>query len=217
MCHEILKNQNRLICPECEKELHPISGARCMKCGRPVDKEEEYCKECGKHHAKFTQGKSVFLYNEKWKHSIEKYKYYGYREYGDFYAKAMFAFAGDSIARWNPDVILPVPLHRKKQKIRGFNQSAYLAERISRFSGIPYEENTIYKRCMTKSQKKLNAQERRKNLKGAFGLLREVRGKSFLVIDDVYTTGSTIEAVTECLLEGGAEKVYFLTLCMGIQ
>lgn len=188
-----------------------------MKCGRPVDKAEEYCKECGKRHVRFTQGKSIFLYNEKWKLSLERYKYYGCREYGDFYAKAMFAFARTSIEVWKPHRIIPVPLHKKKQKIRGFNQAAYLAERLSRLSGIPYDENIVYKRYMTKSQKKLNARERRENLKGAFGLLKDVKGMTVLVIDDVYTTGSTIDAITECLLEGGAEKVYFLTLCMGIQ
>lgn len=215
LCHKVLKDQSRLVCPECEATVKPISGPRCFKCGRPVGKDEEYCRECMAHPHSFTQGRGIFLYNDKMKASLIRYKYYGCREYGDFYAKAMYVFARQDLIRWRVQLIVPVPLHRKKQRMRGFNQAAYLAERISGYTGIPAELNLVIKTKNTKSQKKLNAGERRRNLKEAFHVQGQVEGRRILVIDDVYTTGSTVDAMAECLIEAGAAEVFFLTICIG--
>ena len=147
--------------------------------------------------------------------SVTRYKYYGCREYGDFYAKAMYRYAKMELREWKPDLIVPVPVHRSKERMRGFNQAAYLAERISRYTGIPADMGLVQKNIKTKSQKKLNALQRRKNLEKAFCVTGDVRGKDILVIDDVYTTGSTIDAMASCLKKKGAENVYFLTVCIG--
>ena len=144
-----------------------------------------------------------------------KYKYFGRREYGRFYAKAMCLYAGKELERWKPDIIVPVPLHWKKQRMRGFNQAAFLAEEISKLTGIPADAALVKKTKKTRSQKKLDAAQRRKNLKEAFQVSKEVKGKKILVVDDVYTTGSTMDAMASCLLEKGACKVWFLTLCIG--
>ena len=76
LCHQILKEKDRLICPECSGKVRPISGPRCMKCGRPVKMEEEYCEDCrkGAHH--FTEGRSIFWYGEIWRQSLVRFKYY---------------------------------------------------------------------------------------------------------------------------------------------
>ena len=116
--------------------------------------------------------------------------------------------------RWQPDVIVPVPLHRRKKRMRGFNQAADLAERTGKLLGIPVTEEIVYKIKETRSQKKLDADERKRNLKNAFRTVTPVKGLKILIVDDVYTTGSTMEAMSECLLEGGAEAVFFVTLCM---
>lgn len=215
MCHQILKDQNALICPECEENLQPVSGNLCFKCGKPVEKDREYCRDCGKTRRNFDQGRGIFLYDEKMKASLMKYKYFGCREYGDFYARAMCIFGKKEILRWKPDLIMPVPLHWKKKRMRGFNQSAYLAAGISRYTGIPADDTLVMKTHRTKSQKKLNARERQRNLREAFKMTERVDGMRILVIDDVYTTGSTMDAMAHCLKEAGAEKVYFLTLCIG--
>lgn len=188
-----------------------------MKCGKPVGEHEEYCRECREKPRAFTQGKGIFQYDAGWKLSLEKYKYYGCREYGDFYAQAMYLFSKKELSVWKPDLIVAVPLSRKKQRVRGFNQSLYLAERLGEKTGIPVDGDLVFKVRDTKSQKKLDASARRKNLKGAFGVKRRVDGKRILVIDDVYTTGSTMEEMASCLRRNGAEKVYFLTVCTGFQ
>lgn len=214
VCQKILKDQERMICPQCETMLHPIGHPRCFKCGKPVEKGE-YCRDCQKRKHMFEQGRGIFVYDSSMRRSVTRYKYYGCREYGDFYAKAMYRYAKMELREWKPDLIVPVPVHRSKERMRGFNQAAYLAERISRYTGIPADMGLVQKNIKTKSQKKLNALQRRKNLEKAFCVTGDVRGKDILVIDDVYTTGSTIDAMASCLKKKGAENVYFLTVCIG--
>ena len=116
-----------------------------MKCGKPVNETEEYCSECRHRERKFIRGRSVFLYNAQMKNSLLRYKYYGSREYGKYYAESMCRYVGRDIKSWRPDVIIPVPLHRRKKRMRGFNQAADLAERIGKILGIPVAEDVIYK------------------------------------------------------------------------
>ena len=214
VCHRILPDQTELVCPDCEKTLHPVEQPFCMKCGAPVAEGEEFCTDCSRTEHIYTCGRGIFSYNDVWKRSIEKYKYYGCREYGDFYADRMAKCAAGDVRRWRPDLLIPVPLHKKKQRIRGFNQSWYLASRIGKSFGIPAEESAVVKLRETKSQKKLSAEERRNNLKEAFSVRKPVSGKRILVVDDIYTTGSTMDAMAECLLRAGADEVFFLTFCI---
>lgn len=214
ICHRILKDQKSLICRECAVDLKPYSGPRCMKCGRPVKAEQEYCSECAGISRSFTQGRGIYLYDDRMRASLVKYKYYGRREYGDFYAAAMCRYAEKELRLWKPDLILPVPLHPAKQRQRGFNQAEYLADRIGDHFGIPVTAGILKKIRRTRSQKKLDAAERRRNLQGAFGTEDDLEGLDILIIDDVYTTGSTVDAASAALLEAGAERTFFLAICM---
>ena len=99
--------------------------------------------------------------------------------------------------------------------MRGFNQSAYLADRVGEQLQIPVAYGLVKKIRNTKSQKKLNAAQRKRNLADAFRAEENIRGLTVLVIDDVYTTGSTVDAMAQCLKGAGAEQVYFITLCAG--
>lgn len=214
VCQKILKDQRRMICPECEKTLRPIGHPRCYKCGKPVEKGE-YCRDCRDQHHMYEQGRGIFVYDGRMRRSITRYKYYGCREYGDFYAKAMYRYAFKELQNWKPDLIIPVPIHKDKKRMRGFNQAAYLAQKLSCYTGIPADENLVKKVIKTKSQKKLNAWQRRMNLERAFHVTGDLKDKNILIVDDVYTTGSTIDAMAVCLKKKGAENVYFLTVCIG--
>lgn len=215
VCHRILRDQKNLICPECEGVFQPITEDYCLKCGSPVKPEEEYCRECAGRRRSFDEGRGVFLYDQKMKKSLIRYKYYGCREYADYYALSMYRYGRRNILRWKPDVIIPVPLHRRKLRMRGFNQAGVLAERLGMLLDIPVSESALRKIRGTRSQKKLDAAERRKNLRQAFQAERRLDGLTVLLVDDVYTTGNTVESAAACLKEAGAEKVCFLTLCMG--
>lgn len=217
VCHQILPAKGILVCPSCQKILHPIVEDYCLRCGKPVKSAEEFCDECRGKHREFDRGRGVFLYNNKMRQSLLRYKYYGYREYGEYYADCICRYAGREIQTWKPDLILPVPMHPRKQRIRGFNQAADLAEKVGKIMGIPISDQIVCKTKVTPSQKKLSAAERKLNLRTAFQVTERLDGLRILVIDDVYTTGSTIEAMAHILRSAGADKVFFVTLCMGQQ
>ena len=204
-----------MICLDCAGDLRPVSGPRCYKCGKPVNGDEEYCRDCGAHPGAFDQGRGIFLYDDRMRYSIMKYKYFGCQEYSRFYGKALYIYGKDMLALWKPQIIIPVPLHRRKQRIRGFNQAELLAKELSRYAGIPVD-TAILKKCnATRSQKRLDAAERKKTLQKAFQVVGNPAGMRILLIDDVYTTGSTMDVLAKLLLEKGASHVYFLTLCIG--
>ena len=215
LCHRILRSSHELLCPDCAEEIRPISGPRCYKCGKPVKEDEEYCRDCSAHPGAFDQGRGIFHYDDRMKYSIMKYKYFGCREYSRFYGKAMYLYGREMLALWKPQVIVPVPLHWRKQRMRGFNQAELLAEKLSGYTGIPVDTRLLKKRHATKSQKKLDAAGRKKNLREAFQVAGNPAGKRILLIDDVYTTGSTMDVLSRALLEKGASHVFFLTLCIG--
>ena len=215
VCHQILGEQGILVCRECEDRLHPIITDYCLKCGRPVAAEVEFCQECRTSHREFDRGRGVFLYNNRMRQSLLHYKYYGNREYGEYYAASICRYMEREIRVWNPDLIIPVPMYPRKQRERGFNQAADLASRTGSMLGIPAPDWIVCKTRNTRSQKKLNAVERKQNLRAAFQVTERMSGLRVLVIDDVYTTGSTIEAMAHVLREAGAESVFFVTLCMG--
>ncbi len=217
LCHEALKDRNQLLCEKCAEKIRPFSGALCMKCGKPVKMEEEYCPVCRTDRHYFTEGRSIFPYGEAWRQSLVRFKYYGCREYGDFYAKAMSVYGKKYLERWKPQLIVPVPLHSAKKRMRGFNQAAYLAEKLSCYTGIPWTDSLVLKIRNTRSQKKLDAVHRRNNLRNAYEVTKELDDISILVVDDVYTTGSTMDAMAMCLTDAGAQAVYFLTVCAGRQ
>lgn len=215
VCHGILSDRGNLICPSCEKWLHPIVTDYCLKCGKPVKAEEELCGECRKSHREFDRGQSVFFYNDKMRQSLLRYKYYGNRDYAEYYAVSLCRYMEREIRMWKPDLIVPVPMHPRKQRERGFNQAADLAEKAGEILKIPMSDQVVQKTKATRSQKKLNAAERKQNLRMAFQATERLDGLRILVIDDVYTTGSTIEAMAHVLKAAGADKVFFVTLCTG--
>lgn len=206
-----------MVCGECAKSLIPIQEPFCKCCGKPVGQEDEYCRGCmAKKHA-FDQGRGIFLYDARMKESILKYKYGGRRQYGDFYAWSMCIYGEREVKRWKPDLIVPIPLHPRKQRRRGFNQAEYLAAKVGDYFSIPVDCSILKKTRDTKSQKKMDAGQRRVNLLGAFRAMKPVKGKKVMVIDDVYTTGSTVDAAASCLKGAGAYSVCFLTVCIGME
>lgn len=215
VCNQILAEKGVQICTACEKVLHPILTDYCLKCGRPVEAEMEYCPECRTARREFERGRGVFLYNNQMKRSLLRYKYYGNREYGEYYADSICRYMEREIRTWKPDLIVPVPMYPRKQRERGFNQAADLADRIGKQLEIPTADWIVRKSRNTKSQKKLNAVERKQNLRTAFEVTERVDGLKILVIDDVYTTGSTVEAMAHVLKKSGARMVFFVTLCTG--
>ncbi len=188
-----------------------------MKCGKPVDQEEEYCEDCLKYRHLFDCGRAAFLYTGEMRKSIYRMKFQNRRDYLDFYAASMIRAGEGYLQSWRPDVIAPIPMHWRKKAKRGYNQAELLSERISRMTGIPHNPHLL--RCvrMAGNQKELGREDRRKNLRGTFAAAGSSARfpERVLLVDDVYTTGSTMDEAARALKSAGASRITFLVLCTG--
>jgi ComF family protein len=148
--------------------------------------------------------------------SVYQFKYYNRRIFAEYYAKEWWRIYGDKLREWEIDVIIPIPLHRKRRRKRGYNQSEILAEELGKRCNVPVEHHSVVRVVNTRPQKELNDKERKKNLTQAFRVTNHwKKAKNVLLIDDIYTTGNTIDSVAQILKQKGAEKVYFLTISIG--
>lgn len=220
VCQEIIMPKGELVCADCYLELKLVKDPRCMKCGKPIDQEEkEYCFDCQKRQFHYEYGYGMWVYDEKMQHSIAAFKYKNKREYGDFYVSELLRHYQEKIRRMEVDVIVPVPVHAKKLRKRGYNQAALLAKGVGDALGIAVETNLLVRTKNTLPQKTLDDRERFRNLSEAFGINPNVKfdymDKKVLLIDDIYTTGSTIEVCTNVLLAAGVGKVYYISVCIG--
>ncbi len=151
--------------------------------------------------------------------AIHRWKYEGKGGLTSFFGKVL----GETFHRyWDPstvDLLLPVPLHVKRLRQRGFNQALLLAKELSRRTRIPYDKGLLRKRIATPPQMGLTGKEREKMIRGSFTIQREksVEGKRILLIDDVYTTGATVNECSKVLLKGGAERVDVITVAHALK
>lgn len=207
------------ICPECEKTLKFVSGPVCRKCGKELEeKNQEYCLSCRRHKRSFEWGAALLNYNEVSAGSMARVKYKNKREYLDYYSREMGKRLGNKISLMNADAFVPVPVHPSRKRARGFNQAEELARRLSRQTGIPVCSGLLVRSKKTAPQKGLTPGQRLKNLEQAFRVNREELDEdiaSVILVDDIYTTGSTIEACTRTLKDAGISSVYFLSVCIG--
>lgn len=217
VCDEVVPT-GAYCCMECRDTFHVIKEDFCMRCGKAIPANMEYCKDCGNQSHLYIRGRVLYRYEGELKNSIYRFKY-GHRvEYADFYAKQTKEYLDEFITQTNAQGLVPVPLHKKKQRQRGYNQAYKYAKALSKEVGIPVYEDYVLRVKNTAPQKKFDALGRQNNLKKAFKIGRnDVKLKIIILIDDIYTTGSTIDAVTKVLLEAGVDRVYFVALAGGIQ
>lgn len=207
----------------CAGKLIPVGEHYCMHCGRPLDvKEREYCYDCarrqspdGRPFSYFVQGRAVFEYRGEAKTMMYRFKYSNRREYAAFLADAACERWGRWIAANGVEAVVAVPMYRGKERRRGYNQAALFARALAEREGLSFLPGAVLRTRNTKPQKGLNDGERKNNLKNAFHFSHFiVQYKKVLLVDDIYTTGSTAEAVAEQLAHAGLE-VYFLAACIG--
>lgn len=204
------------ICTACRGKIHPATEPVCMKCGKPLpDDRQEYCRDCSRKKHIFLQGRALWVYEKEVKASIYRFKYQDRREYAKIYAQELAGCYGEFIRSRRISAIVPVPLHKKRKKKRGYNQAELLAKELGRILGLPVYTNLLVRVRDTRPQKTLNDTERKNNLKEAFKTTENiVQLQYILVVDDIYTTGSTLDAAALALNRAGAAGVY--TCCIGI-
>lgn len=218
MCDRVLALRQKDICSKCIEIPEHIGEDFCMKCGKPVDAGEEYCCDCKNKVTSFQCGRSTFLYNRDMRKSITRFKYHGRQEYASYYAKNMYEQHREWIEKINPDALIPVPIHKERYRIRGYNQAELLAVELGTLANLPIISDYLVRVENTLPQKELSAVERLQNLQTAFKIQHMelyTKVKCVIIIDDIYTTGSTLEACSQVMKEVGVTKVYFLCLCSG--
>lgn len=191
-----------------------------MKCGKPIrHAEQEHCHDCARIQHHFEKGAALWLHEEPVNLSIYQYKFHNQRSFGRYYAEEMAERYGDTLAKWNPDIIIPIPLHSAKLRKRGYNQAAIVAKELGKLMSLPVSVKLLKRMRGTNPLKTLDPAERKRNLRKAFAVEDEERellkGKRVLLIDDIYTTGSTMDEAAKILKGAGAEKVFYLTISIG--
>lgn len=216
ICDEVLPMGEGLICRG-HNSLPYVKPPSCMVCGKEVDSEErELCLDCEKHSRNFERGFPVFNYVEPVKASVLAIKYHNKKEYCDFYGAQMAEKVRPYVRRYGIDAVTCVPLHRRKQRQRGYNQAAVLAKVVADELGLPFCGDMLVRRKYTTPQKKLDNLERANNIKTSMDIGRVYpEYRNILLVDDIYTTGVTIDVCAGLLKKAGARHVYYSSVCVG--
>ena len=216
VCDKAVKPFGSLICEECTKKIKYVKAPYCQKCGKELkDKRALFCHDCAHKEHKYDRGMALFSYPSV-ADSIYRFKYQGRQEYAAYYAQRMARVLGEKILSLHPDALVPVPIHSSKKRTRGYNQAEVLAKELGRILNIPVETKLIKRVRKTVPMKELSVRERQNNLKKAFKICHyDVKLITIVIIDDIYTTGSTIDAMAYELRQAGIKYIYFAALAIG--
>lgn len=211
-CGSVVANSGAL-CADCFEKITFITAPICYRCGVPFtdvyigDSDLMACGACTAHPPVFGRARAVVIYDEHSRSLVTRLKYADRTDMAPALGRWM-ARAGQALLE-EADVIFPVPLHRWRMLTRTYNQSAYLARHIAQLSGVPSEYNALRRVKATPSQGGLSASARKRNVSAAFAITKpgKVSGKRVILIDDVLTTGATLNACSRTLYQAGASTV----------
>ncbi|SDB38205.1 comF family protein [Pseudobutyrivibrio sp. YE44] len=204
-------------CRDCIKKVKLVGPVCCLKCGGPIsDDTKEFCRNCERNTHAFLQNKAIFQYTGDMKNAMYRFKYANRRCYGKVFAKHANRYYGRWLKDNNIEAIVPVPMYKKKEKRRGYNQATVFARELSAITGIPVAEEIVRREADTKAMKQLNGLKRKKNLLNAFSLGENVvQFRKVLIVDDIYTTGTTMDEVAKVLKSGGVKEIFGMCVCIG--
>lgn len=221
-CGTVVDAQGTL-CVRCWERLNFLGPPWCMRCGRPFElaahahagaDEDTLCGPCLAEPPPFDRARSVLAYDDASRGLVLKFKHadqiFAAAAYG-----AWLARIGADLLR-EADMLVPVPLHRRRLFARRYNQSALLALAAGRVTGIPVRPDLLVRRRPTRSQGSLTRQGRHRNVAAAFAVRPsrggQVAGRTVVLVDDVLTTGATVSECVRVLKRAGAQRVHVLTL-----
>lgn len=197
----------RDLCEACDRSL-PRMQAACPRCGAPGTAvgTEAVCGECQKHPPAYGSTRALFHYAPPVDRLIQHLKYHGRLEL----SRVLGGYLGQHLLTLNdplPDVVVPVPLHVTRLRERGYNQSLEIARFVARQLGIPLDWQGTQRTRPTAPQMELPRDQRKKNVRGAFTTRKPFGGQRIAILDDVMTSGHTVNALAECLLDNGAKEI----------
>ncbi len=210
-CDNLKKNE--FFCKDCleiilRARIHPPF---CKRCGRNLKRHK--CKIKLKY---LDEVYAIFNYTDKIKDLIETYKFKRYTKISEFFVPFIIEHIEKFISDF--ELTIPVPLHPSRERERGFNQIEIILEKTNKMKEINYYKDILIRIKPTKSQAKIEDKEKRKeNITGAFKVIKKnfIKNKKILIIDDVFTTGATLEECAKVLKESGASNIYALCLATG--
>lgn len=217
-CKKNLHDEKQIICADCNDKLPVNRLPFCKKCGVGLTKDEvkkNFCRECLKNlkHLHFFSSKSVFLYKEPISDLICLFKYKEKIRLSNFFGQKMIEFIKNYALLNNIDIIVPIPLHKRRLREREFNQAEILAQIISKEYNLELKSKALTRVHMKNVQSKLDRSERFKNIQGAFKIEQDIfENKNILLIDDVFTTGATLSEAALVLKKARAKQVNAFTL-----
>jgi ComF family protein len=203
---EVFNGKN--LCPSCALTVHFNDGNTCPVCGRKTT-VSQLCFECKDYAPSFKRAVSALIYSDGTVTLVHKFKK------GNGYLKEYFADILKPLCAHfeGAEGVVCVPMTKKAEKERGYNQSELLAKALAKRLDLPYIKRAMNKVKQTPPQKTLTRKEREKNLTGCFKADKKlVDGKTLIVVDDVLTTGATANAICDTLKKAGAKAVYFATV-----
>jgi len=215
VCDRTITGKNG-VCKWCEPGIQFVMEPTCMKCGKHVrDGADLYCYDCKRTVKDYERGFAVFEYDYI-KESLFRFKYSGRAEYSRFYALKTCEKLGDTLNSLGVEAFIPVPIHKRRYSKRGYNQAYEYAKELSKLTGIEVKNDWIARGVNTIPLKKLSNSQRQKNLEKAFIVKRnDVKLQKVCIVDDIYTTGATINRIARLLKGQGVEVVYFVTIAIG--
>lgn len=201
-------------CPDCQEQVRPVPEPICRVCGALLTRPG-LCSTCNKSHPPYEMMRSWVVFEGPIRLAIHSLKYKQNLALGDTFAQYLAEYVRE--LGWQADLVVPVPLGRQRLKERGYNQAGLLAKPLSGRMGWKFSNQVLVRARETHSQVGLSPVERKANIAGAFRADPGwVAGKSILLMDDVATTGSTLEACSDALVKAGAKTVYALSLAKAL-
>jgi ComF family protein len=212
------KDQKELLfCQACFDAFSEITSPLCTVCGRPFasKKEEDHpCEDCLRKTPFFDMVRAPYLYEGGIMEAIHQFKYGGRTYLVDSLGSLLASFVKEWMGMTPECLTIPVPLHPKRLRERGFNQSLLLARHVAYLLGTELDFLTLRRIRYTQPQTGLRSEERKRNIRKAFEITNReaVKGRNVLLVDDVTTTGSTLNECTRVLKRAGAERVFGIVL-----
>jgi competence protein ComFC len=221
ICAETLTNASRIpVCEDCLGRFERIIEPMCVRCGRPFESGaaleaiEPKCRLCRADFYAFDRARSFATYDDALSEAIVLLKYEQVTRLGDWFAERLAEMVARAPAEWRADVVVPVPLHRERRRERGYNQAELIARPLAKRLKLPLDAGILLRTKPRPAQLVLSRTEHWKSVRGAYATREGARVDNLrvLLVDDVLTTGATLDACARALKKAGAAAVVGLTV-----
>jgi ComF family protein len=202
--------QGTSFCSKCSDKVSLVKDSFCSICGR-IPVKTSICDQCRASLPAYSSARSWAVYAEPLRHALLALKYHSNLSLGNIFAEKLSEIVIQN--QWQPEIIIPIPLSKSHLRTRGYNQAQQIAYPLSLLLNIPLETRGIKRVKETASQVKLDRIERFKNLEDAFlGIPAKLKSKKVLLVDDIVTTGATLNSCSKAILAAGGSTVYCITV-----